>query len=363
MKGMRVKFIAILGVTLLLVILGIFIINQNKPYESSGDLIEMTEAQKEEMKRLSKFFTEDEIKTLRGVEKINNHPLYVMKYHGDYGFDDFIDSKKKSVKSTSNSQNWACSCIAVMGNTNDPLFGRNFDWNNCPTLVLFTEPENGYASVSVVDIEYLGFSTDTYVTDTPIENRVGLLNAPFYPFDGMNEKGVTIGVMTVLGSEESRDSNKPTLGSLEVVRLILDNAENTDEAIELIRGYNISFAAGPPLHYLIADRSGKSAVVEFYQGEMKVTYNNKPYQVATNFMIYGSNDMDKSNCDRYSLATKELEQVNGTLFQKGVLDLMKDISVPRTQWTSVYNMATGDVSITVGRDYDDVKSLKLEMSK
>ena len=41
----------------------------------------------------------------------------------------------------------------------DRLFGRNFDWRYSPALLLFTDrpAAGGYASVSMVDIAYLGF--------------------------------------------------------------------------------------------------------------------------------------------------------------------------------------------------------------
>ena len=35
------------------------------------------------------------------------------------------------------------------------VYGRNFDWQYSPALLLFTNPPDGYASVSMVDIEYL----------------------------------------------------------------------------------------------------------------------------------------------------------------------------------------------------------------
>ena len=40
------------------------------------------------------------------------------------------------------------------------LLGRNFDWYEHPALILFTDPPDGYASVSMVDISYLGVKGD-----------------------------------------------------------------------------------------------------------------------------------------------------------------------------------------------------------
>ncbi len=47
------------------------------------------------------------------------------------------------------------------------LLGRNFDWNDHRSLLLFTDPPRRYASVSLVDISYLGYSKN----DAPDKNH------------------------------------------------------------------------------------------------------------------------------------------------------------------------------------------------
>ena len=51
---------------------------------------------------------------------------------------------------------WACSLFAALGDVDNMLYGRNFDWDYSPAVLLFTDPPDGYASVSMVDIAYLG---------------------------------------------------------------------------------------------------------------------------------------------------------------------------------------------------------------
>ena len=149
-------------------------------------------------------------------------------------------------------------------------FGRNFDWDYSPALLLFTQPQDGYASVSMVDIAYLGFG-DTRahgLTELPLKERSALLDAPYLPFDGMNEHGLAIGMAAVSSGEMKSNPSKETIGSLMVIRNMLDYARNVDEAIAILGSYNIDFEGGPAIHYLIADPSGRAALVEFYQGKM-----------------------------------------------------------------------------------------------
>ena len=53
-----------------------------------------------------------------------------------------------------------------------------------------------------------------------------------------------------------------------------------DKALAILDRYNIDFQGGPALHYLVADRSGEAALVEFYQGE-RIVHDNDASIVAT----------------------------------------------------------------------------------
>lgn len=305
----------------------------------------------------------NEEKSLESLEKVDDHPLYVMTYYGDYGFDDFLESRHpKQAFNNGKSDQWACSCFAALDKEGDMIFGRNFDWHYSPKLLLFTNPPNHYASVSMVDISYLGFKKDEDIANASPEKLRNLLEAPYLPFDGMNEYGLTVGEMTARGTKASKDPNKGTLGANTCMRLVLDYAQNVDEAIALLNQYNIDFPPAPPLHYQIADAEGNSAVIEFIDEEMQVIRNTKPWQVSTNFLIYNS-DKDSIFCSRYKKAMKFLEEKKGRICEKEAMNLLSDISQGSTQWSIVYNISTGDIKVAMGREYDNIKEYKLSMKK
>jgi penicillin V acylase-like amidase (Ntn superfamily) len=79
-----------------------------------------------------------------------------------------------------------------------------------------------------------------------------------------------MGLMAVPSAEPPYDPEKVTLSDLALIRLVLDYATNTDDAVDLLRGYNYG-ATETPVHFLIADQSGAAALVEYVAGEMKVT--------------------------------------------------------------------------------------------
>jgi hypothetical protein len=300
-------------------------------------------------------------RTLASLRRVDDYPLYVMRYHGDYDFKGLMQAGTPAgVERASSYQEldyaWACTCFSTLNADGDVLLGRNFDWYNHPALLLFTDPPGAYASVSMVDISYLGFGREA-----PSWNaRRRLLRAPHLPFDGMNERGLAVGMMAVPYAEAGRDPQKVTLDSLQAIRLLLDYAQDVDEAVSLLQDYNIAWGGGPPLHYLIADANGSSAVVEFVGGQMRVLHSQEPWQVSTNFVISESlPEGAGSDCWRYNTAYQTLQEASGSLSPQEAMALLKSVSQSNTIWSLVYSLSTGDVQVAMNRKYDQVHNFRL----
>lgn len=304
-----------------------------------------------------------ESRTLATLRRIDDFPLYEMYYYGDYGFESFLqeglrtDNRSHSYEQETDS-GWACTCFSSLNQEGELVFGRNFDWHKHPALILFTSPSSGYASVSMVDISYLGYNEEI----PSWTERGSLLRAPYLPFDGMNEYGLAVGIMAVPFADGGDDPEKVTIGGLQAIRLMLDYAKDVDEAVSLLQDYNIDFGGGPPLHYLISDSSGHSAVVEFIDAKMRVIRNSEPWQVSTNFLISNVRpEGARSPCWRYNRAYETLEQGDANISQEKAMALLKDVSQSVTIWSAVYNMTTGDIRVVMGRKYDEVHEFTLEM--
>jgi hypothetical protein len=215
-------------------------------------------------------------------------------------------------------------------------------------LLLFTDPPGGLASVSMVDLSYFGYSRENLPDFTP--DRKTLLNTPWMPFDGVNERGVAIGMMAVPHALAPYKPSRLTLGEIELIRLVLDYAENLGHAISLIQDYNIRMEQ-PPIHYLIADRSGKSAIIEFYEGEMRILRNTGPWQVSTNFIFSELEDPFRAGCWRFNRTCDALNRNDGDLTNSSAMEILKSVSHQHTIWSVVYNMNSGDISIATGGDF------------
>ena len=332
--------------------------------------------------------------TLASLKKVDDYPFYTMIYYGDYGFSNYIKTGTNSssllnknilidkfalwinnskitrhqktkfssdINSTSVNRKskikMACTCFAAMGNKNEVILGRNFDWYNHIPLLLFTDPTDGFASVSMVDLSYFGFARDNLPDKT--QNQQRLLDTPWLPFDGMNEMGVAIGMMAISNADPPSDPNKKTIGEIEVIRLVLDYAKSTDHAIELIKKYNVRMET-PPIHYLIADISGHSAIIEFVNSEMIVIRNTEPWQVSTNFIIHNSDSPDNVSCWRYNNAYHKLHEENGILNKKQAMNLLQNVAQSNTIWSMVYQVYDGKISAVVGKDFNNIHSFELK---
>jgi hypothetical protein len=255
---------------------------------------------------------------------------------------------------------WGCTTFAALSPAGEYLLGRNFDWYNHVALLLYTDPPDGWASVSMVDLSYLGFVPG----DTSRENLERLLRAPHWPFDGMNEHGVAIGMMAVPHAEGGDDGSKTTIGSLAAIRLVLDYAKNVDDAVSLLSRYNIDFAGGPPVHYLVSDATPRSVVIEFLDNDMLVIPSDGPWQAATNFILTGYVfDDSPSDCWRYNTVHNALTETSGVTSSADAMGLLEDCSQPITMWSIVYSGGEKTVSVAAGRRYSNVHRFTVEELK
>ncbi len=131
---------------------------------------------------------------------------------------------------------------------------------------------------------------------------MALLASPYFSADGMNEYGMIAAALSLPQEDSPFDTNKITIHALFVVRLVLDYAKTVNEAVDLLKKYNISFNSFKDIsvgaHYILSDRTGNSVIIEFVNHDMKVIRSKKPWQAVTNFKMFGFTD-DSSMDWRY----------------------------------------------------------------
>lgn len=286
----------------------------------------------------------------------------------------------------------ACSAFTAQTPEGDRLFGRNYDFSKTNACIVFTEATEGrHATISTVDLQFLGMDVDQDVEG--LMNKITCLAAPYAPLDGVNDAGVSCGIfMSYQGGETivptDLNTNKPDITSTTLLRLILDYADNVEEAVEIASTYDLHDSAATSYHYMVADATGASAILEWVNGtdatdldgsarQLVVTYNDddahigeeesqSDYQWITNFIIqpgYYDDPADQKGLDRYQKLYEQLSQTDGIVAdEEAAMEILA--SVGRRNWSNddkntctvhsaVYNLTDKSVLWVSNENYQD----------
>lgn len=235
---------------------------------------------------------------------------------------------------------FGCSTLSVKSPSGGMLLGRNFDWETCNALVVSAKPQNGYASVSTVNMDFLG----SYLGLLPESTQT--LAALYAPLDGINEKGLTAAVLMIADSATiDQNTEKPDVTTTTAIRLLLDKAATVDEALALLRQYDMHASMGMMVHFSITDAAGNSVVVEYVNNEMTVIET----PVVTNFYLAQGEKNGIGTAQshtRYDMLLKRLAAAP-TMEEAAVRDAMQSVSKQNfgefesTEWSIVYNQDKG----------------------
>jgi hypothetical protein len=134
----------------------------------------------------------------------------------------------------------------------------------------------------MVDLEYFYDDEEARRLDElTLDDRMPLLDTYRMPFDGMNSRGLVIGMAAVPFSDLPSDPELVTVDSLAIMRRILDQASDVESAVDILSNIKPSWGGGPALHYMISDSSGRSVLVEYFEGEMIFLEATGSWHIAT----------------------------------------------------------------------------------
>ena len=136
--------------------------------------------------------------------------VYSMHVKGDFYLDDFVEQGGVSddneliqfitgnitrgvVDIQISAPEIGCSSFTGATQDGDRLFARNYDFSKTNTMLVFTEKNEGrHASISTVDLQFLGVDVDQNMES--LMDKVICLAAPYAPLDGINDAGVSCGI-------------------------------------------------------------------------------------------------------------------------------------------------------------------------
>ncbi len=312
-----------------------------------------------------------------------NGRIYTMTYQGD--FDRMAGMQHGQImlmleaRERAESDSLHCSMYSYYDDGGGALFGRNFDNvmdKSRELLVGYFFPDNGYASIAFVPIMELGFTPEKEFDPYDTQDVRMLLNGPVISIEGMNEKGVAVGLASINRRKvEQLSCNSPRYLIL-IIREILDHAGDVDEAVRIVSKYNV-FDNGRDIithHIFIAGPDGRSVVLEWKDGRMHVVGNGDDSQVVTNVALTGTSDIERrKNCSRYCSIDDDIRDHSGPMTWQYGMDMLRGASQKNvsyyldgrkqrvsTHWSAVFDLAKREVYICTELDYSTVYRFELK---
>lgn len=323
----------------------------------------------------------NELTTLASFQKLSDRDeahrdgaVYQINFSGDYFFDEFLsqggasnDAELISFVTRSitkgiipmhiKTSSIACSAFTADTQSGDRVFGRNYDFSATNTAIVYTDPGEGrHASYSTIDLSFLGLDADKDVET--IGQKILTLAAPYVPLDGINDAGVACGIFMSYqgegkGTPTDTQTDRPDITSTTLLRLILDYADSVEDAVALAQQYDLHDSASSCFHYMVADSTGRSAILEWVgtdadhdadgaQRQLNVLWNDTDalsdsadWQVVTNFIktpgYYDGTTAEMKGLDRYEHLAAALRETDGVVADKdAAMGLLA--SVGRRTW-------------------------------
>ncbi len=325
----------------------------------------------------------NELTTLASFQKLSDRDeahrdgaVYQINFSGDYFFDEFLSQggasndaelisfitrsiTKGIIPMHIKTSSIACSAFTADTQSGDRVFGRNYDFSATNTAIVYTDPGEGrHASYSTIDLSFLGLDADKDVET--IGQKFLTLAAPYVPLDGINDAGVACGIFMSYqgegkGTPTDTQTDRPDITSTTLLRLILDYADSVEDAVALAQQYDLHDSASSCFHYMVADSTGRSAILEWVgtdadhdvdgaQRQLNVLWNDTDalsdsadWQVVTNFIktpgYYDGTSAEMKGLDRYEHLAAALRETDGIVADKdAAMDLLA--SVGRRTWNN-----------------------------
>lgn len=250
----------------------------------------------------------------------------------------------------------ACSTFVLKSGQN-LVFGRNYDWGigygyvmtNQRNLIKRTVDSSGSSAKPLQWVSKYGSITF---------NQYG----KEYPMGGMNEAGLVVEVMWLEETQFPAPDTRPALSDLQWVQYQLDTASSVQEVIESDASIRIS-ANSAPLHYLVSDKTGEAATIEFLDGQTVFhTAKTLPVKALTNStyadaIAYLKNHKGFGGEKEIGFSGKSLDRFTRAAYMLSSFEKSKDQDIVDyafsilesvaneefTQWSIVYDVANKSV--------------------
>lgn len=324
------------------------------------------------------------IRTMRSIEQVASYEdgfgLYSMRVRYGYDLDrvigrgitddqGFVDAIAKEaiphLPAHIEAPQFGCTAFTMTLADGDVVMGRSYDFKyDTSAMLVRCDPEDGYSSVAFAALDNVGANDPS-----SMKTKIACLTAPFICLDGVNEKGVSIAVLTLDSEPTRQDTGKPTIGTSLAIRLVLDRAASTQEAVDLLEMYDMFATSGRDYHLYITDSTGDGRVAEYDCDSETRRMTVTPAEAVTNFFFMHKEKVlsDQKNGryghgkERYDRATEVIDSTRGKSTAEDAWLALKRVAQPKnpddptsnTQWSIVFDDTDLTATISIRMHWDD----------
>ena len=242
-----------------------------------------------------------------------------------------------------------CCSTFYIEDSERPVFGKNYDWSVDVGLVIVNK--RGVRKVALANQAPVTW-TSSYGSVT--FNQYGRE----LPSGGINEAGLVIELLWLEETEYPSADQRPAIGNVQWIQYQLDRSATVDEVIASDSKIRIQGGPGAKIHYLLADRLGNRAAVEFIEGKMVYHKNetmpvsaltNSTYEESVKYLKkhtgFGGQRQpvqSKSSLDRFVSTANKVESIRaegaGSTVDYAFEILAGVAQGAFTKWSIVYDM-------------------------
>jgi len=292
-------------------------------------------------------------RTIQSIQKVG--AFFTVAYHGEFEERlQWMDNYHRT-ESTKIDESRSCSLFVTNTALEVPIFGRNFDRSNeSPVLTKFSPPGkyssftfSPFSEVQMKDV--VGNSSLTQE-----QTNAFLWSLPFYPTDGINEEGLTIGLAGApVRKVKSSEDLKPMFVLL-FIRHVLDNFKSVDQVAEFAETVSLYDRSISTIshHFMVVDATGKWLVIDYPNGSVRLTRGSNEPQYRTNHFLDGGPALREAptSFTRFNKLHSRLTMPEELQSTYEAMDLLKQVR-NGTAWSVVYEPHTKSGFLAAKENY------------
>ena len=231
------------------------------------------------------------------------------------------------------------------------VFGRNYDWVS----------GSGMLNTNSRGLSKTSFAMREGKTISWISKYGSITFNQYgkeFPTGGMNEKGLVVELMWLDETKYPEPDERPSISVLQWIQYQLDNCATVDEIVQTDKILRIAAVGTTPLHYLVADKNGNAASIEFINGKMKVhkganltvpVLTNSTYNESLSHFKSSSNPRNGgSSLGRFARACSMIQEYDARQSNISPVDysfrILNEVSQGDfTKWRIVYDISNSKI--------------------